>query len=159
MKYHMRRSDREIKDENEINEILNGGKYIVVALCRENEPYIVTLSYGYDNEAGVIYMHSGKEGLKSEFIKANPKVCATIIDDRGYIQKECGHEYRTVVIHGRLSFVQELQEKKKAMEVILRQLEEIPEIVRERSLKNDEIYNNVAILRLNIENLTGKKGR
>jgi len=32
---------------------------------------------------------------------------------------ECGHEYRSIVINGRISFVESLEEKKYGMEVIL----------------------------------------
>jgi nitroimidazol reductase NimA-like FMN-containing flavoprotein (pyridoxamine 5'-phosphate oxidase superfamily) len=155
----MRRSDREITSQEEIDEILREGKFIVIAMCRGNEPYIVTLSYGYDRDKKCIYMHTGKQGLKNDFIQENQRVCATIIHDKGYIQKECGHEYRTIVINGKISFVEQLEEKKRAMEILLNQLEDMPDIIRERSLKNDEIYNSVSILRLDTESLTGKKGR
>jgi nitroimidazol reductase NimA-like FMN-containing flavoprotein (pyridoxamine 5'-phosphate oxidase superfamily) len=155
----MRRQDRQLNDENELKEILLKGKYIVIAMCRNNEPYIVALSYGYDELQNVLYVHTGTQGLKIDFIKYNPKVCATIIDDIGYIMNECGHEYRSVVINGKVSFVENLEEKKHGMEVILKHLEDQPNIVKERSLKKDEVYHNIAILRLDIESLTGKKGR
>jgi len=158
-KYHMRRQDRQIYDENELLEILSIGKYIIVSMCRDNEPYIVTLSYGYDKVNNVLYMHSGKSGLKIDFIRSNPNVCAVIIDDKGYIKNECGHEYRSIVINGRISFVENIEEKKCGMEVILKHLEDTPDIIKARSLKNDEIYNNIEILKLNIISLTGKKGR
>lgn len=157
--YHMRREDREIKNRTEIDEILFGGKYLTLALCKENEPYIVTLSYGYQRENNAIYLHAAKEGLKHDFIRLNPKVCATIIEDLGYIQNECGHEYRSLVIRGTLSYVEELDEKKQGMEYILKQLENTPSIIKERSLKNDNVYSNVSILRLDINEITGKKGR
>ena len=47
-RYHMRRQDRQINDETELSEIICRGKFAVLALCRNDEPYIVTLSYGYD---------------------------------------------------------------------------------------------------------------
>lgn len=158
-KYHMRREDREIKDKFEIEDILYKGKYITLALCIENEPYIVTLSYGYKKENNAIYLHAAKEGLKHEFIRSNPRVCATIIEDNGYIQNECGHEYRSLVIRGTISYVEQLDEKKQGMEVILKHLEDEPSIIKERSLKNDAVYNNILILKLDIKEITGKKGR
>lgn len=155
----MRRQDRQIDDENELDEILCKGKYTVISMCRDNEPYIVTLSYGWDKEKNALYLHTGKEGLKIEFLKYNPTVCATIIDDIGYIVNECGHQYRSVVINGKITYVESIEEKKYGMEVILKQLEDMPDIIRARSLKNDEVYDSIEIIRLDVITLTGKKGK
>jgi nitroimidazol reductase NimA-like FMN-containing flavoprotein (pyridoxamine 5'-phosphate oxidase superfamily) len=157
-KYHMRRKELQITDENELNEILTQGKYIIISMCRDNEPYIVTLSYGYDKRKNVLYFHTALKGLKIDFINSNANVCGTIIDDRGYIMGECNHKYRSIVINGKISFVENLEEKKYGMEVILDHLEDNPSVIKERSLKNDEMYNSIAILRLDIEDITGKKG-
>lgn len=157
-KYHMRRLDRQI-DDNEISDILEKGKYAVIAMCSDGEPYIVTLSYGYDTKQKVLYMHTGKIGQKVDILKQNPNVCATVIDDLGYIMDECGHQYRSVVMEGKITFVDQLEEKIRGMEVILNHLEENPSIVRERSLKSPEIYSGISILRLDIVSVTGKKGR
>jgi uncharacterized protein len=158
-KYHMRRQDRQINDVNELSEILSQGKYIVVSMCRDNEPYIVTLSYGFDKTQNVLFLHTGPKGLKVDFISYNPNVCATIIDDRGYLMGECGHEYRSIVINGRISFVESLEEKKYGMEVILNHLEYNPYIIKEKTLKNENMYNNISILKMDIMSLVGKKGR
>lgn len=158
-KYHMRRQDRQINDSSELNEILSNGKYAVISMCKENQPYIVTLSYGYDNLNNALYFHTGLNGQKIDFLKHNPKVCATVIDDRGYIEKECGHEYRSIVLYGKMSFVESIDEKMNGMNIILNHLEEIPDIIKERSLKNEKVYNNIEILKLNIEEMSGKKGR
>lgn len=155
----MRRQDRQINDENELNEILLKGKYTVISMCRDNEPYIVTLSYGYDKSENALYLHTWVEGLKIDFIKYNPNVCAAIIDDRGYIMGECGHEYRSVVINGKIFFVQDIEEKKRGMEVILNHLENTPSVIKEKALKNEKVYNNIAVLRMDIINIIGKKGR
>lgn len=158
-KYHMRRQDREIKDESVIEDILTNGKYLTLALTKENEPYAVALSYGYDKNHNVLYLHCAKEGQKVDFIKANPKASAVIIEDNGYIQGECGHNYRSVVIKGNITIVQDISEKIYGMETILAHLENIPSVIKERSLKNNEVYNNILILRLDIKSITGKQGR
>ncbi|MEK6621281.1 MAG: pyridoxamine 5'-phosphate oxidase family protein, partial [Planctomycetota bacterium] len=100
-RYHLQKKEREITDPNELQAIIKRGKYLTIALCRNNEPYIVTLSYGYDEKRNAFYFHSRQKGLKGEFLRSNPNVCATIIEDRGYIMDECAHEFRSVVIWGR----------------------------------------------------------
>jgi hypothetical protein len=44
------------------------------------------------------------------------------------------------------------------MEVLLNHLEDDPDEVKERSLKSDEAYEGVGILRLDIKEMIGKQG-
>ena len=56
--YHLKnRPNREIISESEINDILQKGKFVVLSACRDNEPYIVTLSYGFDANERSLYVH------------------------------------------------------------------------------------------------------
>lgn len=157
-KYHMRKLEREITDKGELASILRKGKYAVISMCRDNDPYIVTLSYGYDEHKNSLYFHSAKSGLKIDFIKDNPKVCATVIEDGGYLKGECEHKYASVVFWGDMHVVEELAEKKHALVTMIDHLEEMPEPVKMRLLKNDSVYEGVGILRLDISEITGKKG-
>jgi len=55
------RKEKEIKNRSEMIEILQKSKYITIAMCKDNEPYLVTLSYGYDLIKNVIYFHCANE--------------------------------------------------------------------------------------------------
>jgi nitroimidazol reductase NimA-like FMN-containing flavoprotein (pyridoxamine 5'-phosphate oxidase superfamily) len=55
----------------------------------DEEPYVVTLSYGYEEKSNTIYSHCASEGQKIGYIKRNPYVCATIIEDKGYVEGDC----------------------------------------------------------------------
>jgi uncharacterized protein len=157
-KYHMNKKEKEITDQNEILRLLNGGKYAVIAMCSENEPYIVTLSYGYSEKDNCLYFHSALKGLKIDFINNNENVCATIIEDKGYQKDNCEHHYSSVVMWGKMSVISDLDEKKHAMEVLLNHLEENPAPIKERNFKNDEMYSKFALLKLNITEISGKSG-
>ncbi|MFC1563729.1 pyridoxamine 5'-phosphate oxidase family protein [candidate division KSB1 bacterium] len=156
--YHMQKSEREIKDLSEIYEIVQKGLYTVISICSDNEPYIVTLNYGYDKDKNALYFHSAQEGLKLDILKKNPKVCATVIEDRGYLPGKCDHAYRSAVLFGKMYFVEDLQEKIHGMEIMLHHLEDDPDKVRARLLKKEETYVKLGILRLDIKNITGKQG-
>lgn len=157
--YHMRRDDRQITDQQELDEILNQSKFIIIAMCIRNEPYIVTLSYGYDKIKKALYLHTGTEGKKMDFIAQNPNVCATVIEDGGYIAGECGHKYRTIVLNGAISVVEDENEKMSGIDVLLNHLENNPGAIKENAVKNELLFQNTAILRLDIKNMVGKKGR
>ena len=94
-----------------------------------------------------------------DFIKENPNVCGTVIVDGGYVMNECAHEYESVVIRGTMSIVEDTKRKKHAIGVLLNHLEENPDIVRKNSLKDEGKYISVGILKLAIEEISGKKGR
>ena len=155
---HMNRSDKAIADQDVLADILKLGKYVTIAMCRENEPYLVTMNYGYDTEKHALYFHCAQKGLKLDFIRANPKVCATVIEDRGYKTGECDHAFRSVVFWGTMHLVEDLKEKKRAIDVLLDHLEEQPDQIRQKSLKSDDVYREVGILRLDINEMTGKQG-
>ncbi len=156
-KYHMQRSELELTDHEEILGIILQGRYVTLALCRGNEPYIVTLNYGYDKQKGVLYFHTALEGLKLLFIEDNPQVCGTVVEDRGYLMGKCDHAYRSVILYGTLHRVKELEEKKHGLQVMFAHLEEKPDDVKRRLLKDESRYGKVEILRLEVSDMTGRQ--
>ncbi len=156
LNYHMRKKEREITDKNKIAQIIKQGKYVTISMCRMNEPYITTLSYGFDEEQNSLYIHSANMGLKLDIIKENPNVCGTIIEDLGYIMSACSHKYRSIVFWGKIVFTKDLEEKKHGFDVLLNHLEENPSKVKKSLLKNEESYVDTCIIRLDITKVTGK---
>jgi nitroimidazol reductase NimA-like FMN-containing flavoprotein (pyridoxamine 5'-phosphate oxidase superfamily) len=156
-KYHMNKQEREIAETQVLREILKNGKFATIAMCRRNEPYIVTLNYGYDEEKHALYFHTARKGLKLDFIRETPNVCATVLEDHGYVMNKCSHKYRSVVFWGTMNVVEELEEKKYGMAILLHHLEDHPDAMKNRLLKNDAVYQNVGILRLDIHELSGKE--
>lgn len=158
--YHLQnRPNRELKFDSEIKEILKNGKFTVISMCRDNEPYIVTLSYGFDTDHNSIYFHCSTHGLKLDFIKSNPKVCATVIEDGGYALNECGHNYRTAVFWGNIKVVTNLEEKMYGMNILLNHLENDSALIADKLSKSNEYYSKMEILRLDIIQIHGKAGR
>lgn len=159
-RYHVRRSDRELTDPAELDAILAEGKFVTIAMARDNEPYLVTMSYGFDPERRALYFHAAPEGLKYAFMEANPEVCATVVLDGGYVRGECEHHYTSAVIRGRLSRVTDSAELRSGMRVLLDHLEAgSPEYAETPALERDEAYERMAVLRLDIDELTGKRGK
>lgn len=165
--YHVRRGDRELTDLADLEAILEQGRYATIAMARLShglaiiaaEPYLVTLSYGYDPDICALYFHTATEGLKHEFMKANPNVCATVVLDGGYVTGDCAHEYTSVVVRGRLGVVADRKEQAHGVRVLIEQQEEDPDAVRERQLADESAYETMSVLRLDIAEITGKRGR
>jgi len=152
----MRRIEKEISDMETLIQIIKGGKYTIISMCKENEVYLVTLSYGYDESKNALYFHCAKEGQKIDFIKSNPFVCGTVIEDNGY-EEGCGQTYRSVVYRGKMIIVEDLQEKKIGFDMLLNQLENDPNTTKNKFLDKDETYENSGMLRLDINEISGKE--
>jgi uncharacterized protein len=131
----------------------------VISMCRDNEPYIVTLSYGYDAESNSLYFHTAKTGLKQEFLSQNSLVCATVIEDGGYVMDVCEHVYKTVVFWGNMEVVSYIDEKRHGMNVLLNHLEEKESVIKGYMLKSEDRYSQMEVLRLKIIQIHGKAGR
>jgi uncharacterized protein len=154
--YHPIRTDKEITDNNEIVRILKTGKYVIISFAKNDEPYIVTLSYGYDANNNKLYFHCAWKGQKIDFITENPNVCATIIEDKGYIKDKCDHDYSSLIIRGKLRIVNTIDEKKLGLEILLNHLEENPNPIKERNISNDDSYKKVCILCLDVVDISAK---
>jgi len=155
-KYHMRRVEKKISKKDDIISILKNGKYTIISMCKENEAYLVTLSYGYDEIKNALYFHCAKEGQKIDFIKSNPFVCGTVIEDKGY-KDGCGQAYRSVIFRGKMVIVEDLQEKKSGFDVLINQLEDDPDSIKNKFFEKDDPYENTGMLRLDITDISGKE--
>ena len=154
--YHMQKKEREITNKTSIDQILKKGKYATISMCKKDDPYIVTLSYGYDEEKNTLYFHSANLGLKLDILNENPKVCGTVIEDLGYVNNACSHKYRSIVFWGEMMSVKTLEEKKHGFNILLNHLEENPSKMKKRFLKDNDSYFNTCIMKLEIEKITGK---
>ncbi len=136
--------------------ILDEAKYVVIAMCRDNEPYLATLSHGYDRERNCIYFHCAKEGKKVDILNEQNIVWGQALMDKGYVQGSCDHLYATTQFKGRVTFVENKDEKKHALEIMIDALEENPQEVMDSQLSEKSIE-GVQIGRIDIEYLSGKK--
>jgi nitroimidazol reductase NimA-like FMN-containing flavoprotein (pyridoxamine 5'-phosphate oxidase superfamily) len=156
--YHVRRKEKEMTETVEMREVLASGRLAAVALCREGEPYVVTMNYGWDAVNEALCFHCAHEGMKIDFIRENDRACATVVEDRGYRHGECDHAYRSVVVRGKIGIVEALEEKKHCLKVLLEHQEKEPEPVRKRTLPDDASYGGLTVLKMGIESMTGKQG-
>lgn len=152
----MKRSDREITDPPTIDTILRKCRYASIALAINNDPYIVTLTYGYDATEKRLYFHCAREGMKIDFIRSNPKACVTVVEDFGS-DPVCDHSYRSLVIHGNITLVQTPEETDHAVRLLIRQLESKRQDYFTAKLQpGNKGYDALQVLRLDIVQITGK---
>ena len=154
MSFHVRRRDREITDSKELKKVLKSTKYITIALCMNNEPYLVSLSHGYDKTENCLYFHCAPEGKKLVYLKANKMVWGQAVLDYG-VTDECDYAYISVHFSGKISLIDDLREKQHAMEVMVQQLSENPE-EKLAKVKSEKLA-KTTMGRIDIYYLSGKK--
>ncbi len=122
----MTRREREITDMEEIIQILEKGMVLHLGLCDKEQPYVVPMNYGYTYEDGTLtfYVHGAKTGYKYDIIKENPKVFLSIESDvipfEGKIACQYGTSYSSVMAKGTAVLVEDVEEKKHGLSVIMR---------------------------------------
>jgi uncharacterized protein len=160
MTYHMRRADRAITDQAAIERLLRDGTYTSIALVDGDEPYVVTLSYGYDAPRRRLYFHAAHEGRKLDVIAKNPRACATIIAENGYTTGECEHPFESLVLTGTMRLVTDDAEKLTAIHTLVEHLE--PDAQAYWSSRSWTLESRVAgfsALCLDIDSVSAKTGK
>ena len=154
MSFHVRRKEREITDIDEMRKVLKATKYVTIALCMDNRPYLVALSHGYDEANNCLYFHCAPEGKKLVYAQANNNVWGQAVLDFG-VTEECDYAYTCVHFSGTLSLVSNPEEKWRGMEVLVRQVAPNPE-VKLAVLKPEKVQ-KTTIGKIDINYLSGKK--
>lgn len=149
----MRRKEREIKDQKEIEDILKACSVCRLAMVDGDKPYLVPMNFGY--REGALYLHSAREGKKIELIKKNPQVCFEVDEivqfRKAKLACDWGVEYKSVVGSGKAVFLSGPEEKRRAFDIIMAQYSgeayDYPDAMLERTL----------VIKIEIERMTGKK--
>ena len=154
MSFHVRRKEREITDLTEMRQVLKTTKYVTVAFCKDNEPYLVALSHGYDEAKNCLYFHCAPEGKKLVYAQSNDQVWGQAVLDFG-VTDECDYAYTCVHFKGTFSLISDLTEKGHAMEILVHQVAPNPEL--KLSKIKPEKLQKTTMGRIDIHYLSGKK--
>jgi len=157
MTYHIRRKDKEITEETVLKKILKSTKYVTIAMSMDNQPYLVSLSHGYDEDRNCIYFHCASEGKKLDFLKANNNVWGQALLDYGYLQGACDHNFASVHFSGKVVIITNHNEKLHAVQVMMRQLDKFADHLVARL--DQEKLKTTVVGRIDIDFMTGKKSK
>ncbi len=153
----MRRKDREIKDKALIEQFVAKEQIIRIAFYDNGDIYIVPLNYGYiyENEKYIFYFHGAKAGRKYELGKAAPIVGFEIDGAYELLEADVACDYsakfQSVIGTGRLSIVEDNEEKIKGLNALMNYISRKPEWNYSK-----EMVDAVAVFRLEVEKLSCK---
>jgi len=127
-----------------------------LATCRGSEPYVVPVSFVYEN--GRIIVHGSAKGKKMDNITSNPKVCFEV-DESEFVPDEdpckLHWKYRSVVAAGTARVLEDPEEIVAALKLLVDKYApgKGSLITRERT----ESYENLALVEIVVDELTEKK--
>ncbi len=150
----MRRREKEITRLQDLETILQSAGICRLAMANGNVPYIVPMNFGYRDHT--LYFHCAPEGRKLEFIRKNPMVCFEADCDTKVVNtgKPCNwsSRYTSIIGYGTATLVDDLKRKRDALNIIVDHYAPGTAYVFP-----DENVEKVAILKVEITHMTGKK--
>ena len=152
----MTKRELQVTDPAEIQAILDTAKVLHLGLAVDNEPYVVPLNYGYTMEEGrlTLYLHGANQGKKLDMIRANPKVFFEMDCGRmpfeGQVPCQYGMVYSSVMGRGTAQIVEDVEEKKQAMTILMK-----TQTGKDFSF-NDRLVSIVAVIRIDVSEYTAK---
>ena len=152
----MTKRERQITDPDQIRHILDTGKVLHLGLAVDNEPYVVPMNYGYTMEDGklTLYLHSALRGKKLDMMRTNPRVFFEIDCDlmpfEGRVPCQYGLVYSSLMGRGTAHIVEDVEEKKRAMTVLMK-----TQTGKDFRFE-DRLVSIVAVIRINVEEYTAK---
>ena len=145
-----------VTDPEQIRHILDSGKVLHLGLSVNDEPYVVPMNYGYAWEDGklVVYLHSAVRGKKLEMVQTNPKVFFSIDCDRmpfeGRVPCQYGMVYSSIMGRGIASIVEDVEEKKQAMTLLMK-----TQTGKDFTFE-DRLVSIVTVIRIDVSEYTAK---
>lgn len=151
----MRRKEKEITNITEIEAIIQKAEVCRLGLAVDNTPYIVPVFFGYENNC--LYIHSGKEGRKLDMIRQNNNVCFEMEVDTKIIKRDkpaCqwSSTYRSVIGCGHAFILENFEEKKLALDVIMRHYSNQTSFEYQK-----KAVEKVVIIKIIVEQMSGKR--
>lgn len=149
----MRRSDRQLTDEETL-QLFRDAEYGVLSVTDENNmPYGVPMSFALSDN--VIYFHcSAAGGKRISGIRHDPNACFTVIGDTKLLPPKFATLYMSGIAYGKIEIISDDTEKQKGIEEILQKYspDHIENGMKYIASALDKIY----VLKLEIEKITGK---
>ncbi len=149
----MRKKEKEITEKTAIEAVIRKSLVCRLGLSDCNTPYIVPVCFGYQDRT--IYVHGSSEGKKIDILKKNQKVCFEFDINARIVKAENGCDwdvkYQSVIGFGKASFLEGLDEKRKALDTIMNQYSDKPFQFPEN------VLNGTTVIKIEIASMTGKQ--
>jgi len=158
---NIRRKDRAIMDHAWIADFLKTAEYGVFATCKDGQPFTVARNFAYDADRHAIYFHGARKGRTFENVGAGVPVNLNVSEMGEWIVADramnFGVKYKGVVVFGRLSVVDDNDEAKHGLQLVMDK--HFPDLRPgvDYEAATDEDLKVTAVFRVDIEAWSGKE--
>jgi uncharacterized protein len=139
----------------DIEKIVGKCRYCSLAMIDlEGKPYVIHMNFGFRDK--MLYLHAAPEGKKIDILKKNPEVCVAFSTDHMLrwqnIEVACSYtmKYRSVLMYGRVEFVEDIAEKENALNIIMNQYTD------EDARYSEPALRNVCVFKVKAEKIEGR---
>ena len=145
-----------VTDPEQICHILDTAKVLYLGLSVNDDPYVIPMNYGYRLEEGklTLYLHSAVKGRKLDMMTANPRVSFALDCDRepfeGRVPCQYGLVYSSVAGKGTATIVDDVEEKKQAMSLLMK-----TQTGKDFTFE-DRLVTVVSVIRIDVDEFTAK---
>lgn len=139
----------------DIEKIIDKCRFCSLAMIDlEGKPYVLHMNFGFRDK--VLYLHAAPEGRKIDILKKNPDVCVAFSTDHllrwQNIDVACSYtmKYRSVLMYGRVEFIEDIAEKENALNIIMSQYTD------EDARYSEPALRNVCVFKVKAEKVEGR---
>ena len=147
--------NRPLTSKDEMAAIIRKCQVCSLAMTDDRgKPYVIHMNFGFDGE--YIYLHGSPKGKKADILKVNPDVCIAFSTDHElrYVNEEVAcswsMRYRSVLAYGQADFIEDLTEKEKALNIIMKHYSDRPFAF------NTPAVREVMVFRVKVEQMDGR---
>jgi nitroimidazol reductase NimA-like FMN-containing flavoprotein (pyridoxamine 5'-phosphate oxidase superfamily) len=149
----VRRKEKQITERKEIDAIIHASPVCRMAMARDNQPYLVPLSFGYDGSA--VYIHTAARGKKIDFIQANPRVCIEFEHQVSLVGEDnlaCkwSFKFKSVIGFGTIRELRDPEQKQQGLDQIMRHYSDKAWTFDPKAVEKTRVW------RIDLESLSGK---
>lgn len=132
----------------EMHALLQRGSFGHLGCARDNRPYVVPMNYAYDGKE--LYFFT-TEGMKTQFIEGNPKVCLQVEE-----VTDSAH-WRSVMVIGKAERLTRAEEMQRAMKLITERNPSLAPAISATELDALGRAVHIALYRITPELMDGRK--
>jgi nitroimidazol reductase NimA-like FMN-containing flavoprotein (pyridoxamine 5'-phosphate oxidase superfamily) len=158
----IRRKERG-KDDDWIRAFLAQAEFGTLATASDEQPFLVTRNFVYDEAGHAIYMHGAKKGRTYLIGLTGPRICFGASESGrllpGKRAIDLGTEYSSVVIFGRLQVVKDAAEAKRGLQMLCEKYFPHLEYGQDYAPILEEDLKATAVLRIEVKSWSGKQSK
>ncbi len=157
----IRYKPRVVEDDAWLKAFLRRRPTGVLATTYDAQPFVMTNLYVYDEATNAIYMHTAQVGRTRTNVEQNPQAVFTVSEIGRFLPYpnpvDFDVEYASVVVFGKVHLIEELEQKRRFLHLILKKYAPHLEMGKDYNPIPESDLKRTSVYCFQIESWSGKK--